>query len=66
MTVVTARHRYYDPYDVASHDPYPTYAALRDEAPLYYNERYEFWALSRHADVERALSDWETLLQQPK
>ncbi len=52
---------YYDPYDVRiTADPYPTYARLRDEAPLYYNERYDFWALSRHADVEKALSDWET------
>lgn len=52
---------YYDPYDVSiAADPYPTYARLRDEAPLYYNERYNFWALSRHADVEKALADWET------
>lgn len=52
---------YYDPYDVGIvHDPYPTYAVLRDEAPLYYNEKYRFWALSRHADVEQALSNWET------
>jgi cytochrome P450 len=52
---------YYDPYDVnITADPYPTFARLRDEAPLYYNERYDFWALSRHADVEQALSDWET------
>ena len=52
---------YYDPYDVdIVADPYPTYAALRDEAPLYFNERYNFWALSRHSDVEQALSDCET------
>ena len=52
---------YYDPYDIGiTADPYPTYARLRDEAPLYYNDRYDFWALSRHADVEQALSDWET------
>jgi cytochrome P450 len=52
---------YYDPYDVTiAANPYPTYARLRDEAPLYYNERYNFWAISRHADVEKALSDWET------
>ena len=51
----------YDPYDVAINaDPYPTYARLRAEAPLYYNEQYDFWALSRHADVEKALVDWET------
>ena len=52
---------YYDPYDIGiTADPYPVFARLRDEAPLYYNERYDFWALSRHADVEKALSDWET------
>ena len=51
---------HYDPYDTAIvADPYPVYARLRDEAPLYYNPRYDFWALSRHADVERALLDWK-------
>src|SRR5690606_29100920 len=39
---------------------YPVYARLRDEAPIYYNERYDFWALSRYADVEKALLNWET------
>src|SRR5271166_3214415 len=52
---------YYDPYDVnITADPYPTYARLREEAPIYYNERYNFWALSRYADVDKALSDWQT------
>jgi cytochrome P450 len=42
----------YDPYDYAIHeDPYPTYARLRKEAPLYFNESHGFWALSRHSDV---------------
>jgi cytochrome P450 len=51
----------YDPYDAAINaDPYPTYRRLRDEAPIYHNERYDVWALSRHADVEQALVDWET------
>ncbi|MDT7569757.1 MAG: hypothetical protein QOG76_8381 [Pseudonocardiales bacterium] len=63
MTIAPPRDTgvYYDPYDVnITADPYPTFTRLRDEAPLYYNERYDFWALSRHADVEQALSDWET------
>ncbi|OBK26141.1 cytochrome P450 [Mycobacterium asiaticum] len=61
MTIAPETDVYYDPYDVnITADPYPTYARLRDEAPLYYNERYNFWAISRHADVEKALSDWET------
>jgi cytochrome P450 len=52
---------YYDPYDVAINaDPYPTYKRLRDEAPIYYNERYDVWALSRHADVEAGLKNWQT------
>ena len=42
----------FSPYDYAIHeDPYPTYARLRDEAPLYHNAEDGFWALSRHADV---------------
>jgi cytochrome P450 len=49
---------YYDPYDVEiDADPYPTYQRLRDEAPLYRNERLDFWGLSRFADVEAALKD---------
>jgi cytochrome P450 len=52
---------YYDPYDVdINADPYPTYARLLAEAPAYHNGRYDFWALSRHADVEEALVDWRT------
>jgi hypothetical protein len=30
---------------------------MRDEAPLYYNEKYDFYALSRFADVEKGLVD---------
>ena len=52
---------YFDPYDVEINaDPYPAYARLREEAPAYHNERYDFWALSRHADVEQALLNWQT------
>jgi len=51
----------YDPYDAAIHaDPFPTFRRLRDEAPIYFCERRNVWALSRHADVEKALVSWET------
>lgn len=61
MTIVSDTDVYYDPYDVdINADPYPTYAGLRDEAPIYYNEKYDFWALSRHDDVEQALRSWQT------
>ena len=52
---------YFDPYDVdINADPYPTYARMREEAPAYHNEPYDFWALSRFADVEGGLRDWQT------
>jgi cytochrome P450 len=48
----------YSPYDYAIHeDPYPTYARLRAEAPVFYNEELDFYALSRHADVLAAFRD---------
>ncbi len=51
----------YSPYDYAVHeDPYPVYARLREEAPLYRNEELGFWALSRHADVAAAFRDHAT------
>ena len=54
---------YYDPYDFEiDADPYPVWRRLRDEAPLYYNERYDFWALSRFEDVERCSLDWRTYI----
>jgi cytochrome P450 len=51
----------YDPYDfdIDSH-PYPTFRRLRDEAPLYRNEKYDFYALSRYEDVKKASVEWET------
>jgi cytochrome P450 len=61
MTALEATAVYYDPYDVdINADPYPTYARLREEAPAYYNERYDFWVLSQHGDVEQALRNWQT------
>ena len=49
---------YYDPYDVAINtNPYPVFRRMREEAPLYYNEPYDFYAISRADDVERALAD---------
>ncbi len=52
---------YYDPYDVdLVVDPYPTFRRLREEAPLYYNDKYDFYAVSRYADCANGLPDWET------
>ena len=54
---------YYDPYDFdIDADPYPVWKRLRDEAPLYYNEKHDFYALSRFDDVRRGLVDWKTYI----
>jgi cytochrome P450 len=58
----TATELYYDPYDFEiDEDPYPIWRRLREEQPLYYNEKYDFWALSRFEDVENGLKDWKNL-----
>ena len=45
----------YNPFDwETAHNPYPVYRQLRDEAPVYRNEQFGFWALSRYADVVAA------------
>lgn len=46
----------YDPFDPAViADPYPAYERLRDEHPVYYNERMGFYALSRYDDIFHVL-----------
>jgi cytochrome P450 len=52
---------HFDPYDPEIFaDPYPAYRRLRADAPLYYNEPYDFYAVSRFPDVERGMTDRET------
>jgi cytochrome P450 len=61
MALTPGSSDYYDPYDVdINADPYPTYRRLREEAPLYRNDKYDFYALSRFEDVGRGLVDWGT------
>ena len=61
MTTVTPEALYYDPYDLEiDKDPHPVWKRFRDEAPLWYNERLDFWMISRFEDVERAMKDWDT------
>ena len=63
MTAVAVGDVYYDPYDFEiDANPYPIWKRLRDEAPLYWNEKYEFFALSRFADVDAAILDWSTYI----
>ena len=63
MTVSTASDLNYDPYNVdLNMNPYPLFARIREEAPLYYNEQHDFYALSRYDDVNKAVIDHETFI----
>lgn len=47
---------YYDPFDFEIDDnPYPVWRRMREEAPLYRNDKHNFFALSRYQDVARPL-----------
>jgi len=59
MTAVTDV--YYDPWDAdLNADPYPMFRRIREHAPLYYNAKHDFYAVSRFEDVNRALVDHQT------
>ena len=61
MSVDPATDLYYDPFDHSiDDDPYPVWQRMRAQAPLYFNDKYGFYALSRYEDVAPALPDWET------
>jgi cytochrome P450 len=61
VTVSADSDVYFDPYDVKLNaDPYPMFRRLREDVPLYYNEQHDFYALSRFADVDDALVDFQT------
>ncbi|XVQ15811.1 cytochrome P450 [Spirillospora sp. CA-255316] len=52
---------YWDPYDpTLVLNPYPIFRRMREEAPLYYNEKHDFYAVTRYADCQRGLADWRT------
>jgi cytochrome P450 len=51
----------FDPFsDEYFNDPSDVYRRLRDEAPVYFSEKYGFYALSRFDDVVAASRDWKT------
>lgn len=51
----------FDPFsDEYFNDPYDIYLRMQDDAPVYYSEEHDFYALTRHADVAAALKDHET------
>lgn len=54
---------YWDPFDSELNmNPYPVWKRMREECPLYYNARHDFYALSRYDDVAGGLADHETFI----
>lgn len=48
----------YDPFsEEVMRNPGPIYRRMRDEAPAYYCEKWDCWALSRFADIWKASAD---------
>jgi cytochrome P450 len=63
MDAVLDRRADWDPYDYELlRNPHDVFRELREHAPLYYNPKYDFYALSRHQDCVAGLSDRETFL----
>ena len=51
----------FDPYsEDYFNNPFDTYRRMREDAPLYYDEKEDFYALTRHEDVSAAFKDFET------
>lgn len=50
----------YDPTQAAHRrDPYPTYARMRHEAPVFWSEQAGAWIVSRYEDIVDVLTDAE-------
>jgi cytochrome P450 len=61
MTTTEAPELYWDPYDIEiDADPHPIWKRMRDEQPVYRNEKCDFWALSRHDDIAAVHRDYAT------
>ena len=63
MSVSTSRVMEYNPFSQEFQaDPFPVYRWMRDEAPVFYSEKWNWWALSRFEDARAAATDPQTFL----
>jgi cytochrome P450 len=59
--VQTSSGIYYDPYDVEiDRDVHAVWRRMREEEPVYWNDKYGFWAFSLFDDVWNAYHDTST------
>jgi cytochrome P450 len=63
MNAVSEAPVHWDPYNPKYFaNPHPVFRRMREDAPVYYNEEYDFYAVSRYEDVERGLADRDTFI----
>ena len=61
--LTTSKDLYYNPYDHDTIlDPHPIFRRMREEAPLYYSEEFDFYAVSRFDDIESTLLNREAFI----
>jgi cytochrome P450 len=54
---------HWDPFNQTYfYNPYPVFKKLREEAPVYYNEEYDFYAVSRYEEAQMVLRDRDTYI----
>lgn len=51
-------HHGYEPFEQT--DPFPSYAAMRADEPVMYDERIDCWVVTRYDDIKSVFEDWET------
>jgi cytochrome P450 len=53
-----AGHHGYEPFEMK--DPFPAYRELRAEQPVMYDERINYYVVTRYDDIKAVFDDWET------
>ncbi|AGF71544.1 cytochrome P450 [Corynebacterium halotolerans] len=51
-------HHGYEPFQMKN--PFPSYAELRREEPVMFDERIGYWVVTRYDDIKSVFEDWET------
>ncbi|WP_422933044.1 cytochrome P450 [Sinomonas sp. P47F7] len=54
----TSPHHGYEPFQMK--DPFPAYARLRAEEPVMYDDRIDYYVVTRYDDIKAVFEDWET------
>jgi len=57
---IAAEHDYFgfEPFKLT--DPFAAWKAIREQAPVFYDDRIDYWVVSRYDDVKGVFDDWQT------